>query len=62
MANISKNKYIALRKKGENYMTSTVHDGLCHKLNSLKDIDKFYLKYYNKYTIYILKGFRAAKL
>jgi len=36
--------------------------GLCHKLNSLKDIDKFYLKYYNKYTIYILKGFRAAKL
>ena len=35
--------------------------GLCHKLNNLKDIDKFYLKYYNKYTIYILKGFRAAK-
>ena len=28
---------------------------------SLKNIDKFYLKYYNKYTIYILKGFRAAK-
>lgn len=31
MANISKNEYIALRKKGENYMTSPVHDEMLQK-------------------------------